>query len=96
MKKICTDKTYRYEFGKNTLMNYELKSISKDGSRCLKKWYEVSRTRYGTSRHRYQTVLARRLKLLVLFVCVEVLRPSQKLRSCRAGQLPINSVPGQA
>ena len=31
-----------------------------------------------------------------LFVCVEVLRPSQQLRSCRAGQLPINSVPGQA
>ena len=31
-----------------------------------------------------------------LFVCVEVLRPSQQLRSCRAGQLPINTVPGQA
>ena len=31
-----------------------------------------------------------------LFVCVEVLRPSQQLRSCRAGQLPINIVPGQA
>ena len=30
------------------------------------------------------------------FVCVEVLRPSQQLRSCRAGQLPINTVPGQA
>ena len=29
-----------------------------------------------------------------LFVCVEVLRPSQQLRSCRAGQLPINTVPG--
>ena len=29
-------------------------------------------------------------------VCVEVLRPSQQLRSCRAGQLPINIVPGQA
>ena len=26
-----------------------------------------------------------------LFVCVEVLRPSQQLRSCRAGQLPINN-----
>ena len=33
---------------------------------------------------------------LFLFVCVEVLRPSQQLRSCRAGQLPINTVPGQA
>ena len=31
-----------------------------------------------------------------LFVYVEVLRPSQQLRSCRAGQLPINTVPGQA
>ena len=30
------------------------------------------------------------------FVCVEVLLPSQQLRSCRAGQLPINTVPGQA
>ena len=30
-----------------------------------------------------------------LFVCVEVLRPSQQLWSCRAGQLPINTVPGQ-
>ena len=29
-------------------------------------------------------------------VCVEVLRPSQQLRSCRAGQLPIDTVPGQA
>ena len=29
-----------------------------------------------------------------LFVCVEVLRPCQQLRSCRAGQLPINTVPG--
>ena len=32
----------------------------------------------------------------VCVVCVEVLRPCQQLRSCRAGQLPINSVPGQA
>ena len=32
----------------------------------------------------------------VLFGCVEVLRPSQQLRSCRVGQLPINIVPGQA
>ena len=31
-----------------------------------------------------------------LFACVEVLRPCQQLRSCRAGQLPINTVPGQA
>ena len=31
-----------------------------------------------------------------LFVCVEVLRPCQQLRSCRAGQLPINTVLGQA
>ena len=30
------------------------------------------------------------------FVCVEVLRLSQQLRSCRGGQLPINTVPGQA
>ena len=31
------------------------------------------------------------------FVCLcEVLRPSQQLWSCRAGQLPVNSVPGQA
>ena len=28
----------------------ELKSFSKDGTRCPKQWYEVSRTRYGTSR----------------------------------------------
>ena len=35
-------------------------------------------------------------KLLCLFVCVEVLRPTQQLRSCRVGQLPINTVPGQA
>ena len=31
-----------------------------------------------------------------LFVCVDVLRPSQQLRSYRADQLPINTVPGQA
>ena len=31
-----------------------------------------------------------------LFVCVEFLWPFQQLRSCRAGQLPINTVPGQA
>ena len=31
-----------------------------------------------------------------LFVCVEVLWPNQQLRSCRAGQLPINTVLGQA
>ena len=31
-----------------------------------------------------------------LFVCVEVLWPCQQLRSCLAGQLPINTVPGQA
>ena len=30
------------------------------------------------------------------FVFVEVLRPKQQLRSCRAGQLPVNTVPGQA
>ena len=36
------------------------------------------------------------LCFLVLFVCVEVLRPRQQLRLCRAGQLPINTVPGQA
>ena len=34
--------------------------------------------------------------MAVLFVCVEVLLPSQQLRSCRAGQLPINTIPGQA
>ena len=26
----------------------------------------------------------------------EVLQPNQQLRSCRAGQLPVNTVPGQA
>ena len=31
---------------------------------------------------------------LFLSVCVEVLRPSQQLWSCRASQLPINTVPG--
>ena len=31
-----------------------------------------------------------------LFVCVEVLRPCQQLRSCQAGQLAINTVHGQA
>ena len=31
-----------------------------------------------------------------LFVCVGVLRPSQQLRSCRGGELSINTVPGQA
>ena len=31
-----------------------------------------------------------------LFVCVEVLRSCQQLQSCQAGQLPINTVPGQA
>ena len=35
-------------------------------------------------------------KQFLFFVCVEVLRPCQQLRSCRAGQLPINTVPGQA
>ena len=32
----------------------------------------------------------------LVVVCVEVLWPSQQLRSCGAGQLPINTVPGQA
>ena len=32
----------------------------------------------------------------ICVVCAEVLRHSQQLRSCRAGQLPINTVPGQA
>ena len=36
------------------------------------------------------------LDILFCFVCVEVLRPRQELRSCRAGQLPINTVPEQA
>ena len=36
------------------------------------------------------------LKSIFCFVCVEVLRPSQQLKSCRAGQIPINTVPGQA
>ena len=31
-----------------------------------------------------------------LFACVEILWQSQQLRSCRASQLPINTVPGQA
>ena len=31
-----------------------------------------------------------------LFVCVEVLRPSQQLRSCQVDQLSTNTVPGQA
>ena len=37
-------------------------------------------------------------KLLVhcMFVSVEVLWPSQQLRSCPVSQLPINTVPGQA
>ena len=33
--------------------------------------------------------------IVCLFVCVEVLRPCQQLRSCRASQLPINTFPGQ-
>ena len=33
---------------------------------------------------------------LFCFDCAEVLRPCQQLRSCQAGQLPINTVPGQA
>ena len=32
----------------------------------------------------------------ILLVCVENLRRIQQLRSCRAGQLRINTVPGQA
>ena len=40
----------------------------------------------------------------LLFLCFsmifvylfEVLRPCQQLRLCRAGQLPVNTVPGQA
>ena len=34
--------------------------------------------------------------LTCLFVCGEVSRPYQQLRPCRAGQLPIYTVPGQA
>ena len=40
--------------------------------------------------------LVNQSSLICLFVCVEVLRPSQQLRSCQAGQLPISTVPGQA
>ena len=36
------------------------------------------------------------IKSFKMFVCVELLRPCQQLRSCRAGQLPINTVPEQA
>ena len=32
----------------------------------------------------------------ILFVCAEVLWPCQQLWSCQAGQLTINTVPGQA
>ena len=31
-----------------------------------------------------------------LLACIEILRPSQQLRSFQAGQLPINTVPGGA
>ena len=37
-----------------------------------------------------------RFRDVCLFVCVAVLQPCQQLRSCRAGQLPINTVPWQA
>ena len=36
------------------------------------------------------------LVFVVFFLCVEALQPCQQLRSCRAGQLPIDTVPGQA
>ena len=42
------------------------------------------------------SVPGRCLFIYFVFVCVEVLRPCQQLRSCRAGQLPINTVPRQA
>ena len=33
---------------------------------------------------------------ILLFACLcEVLRPSLQLSPCRAGQLPVNTVPGQ-
>ena len=43
-----------------------------------------------------QLIFNRWGKFVCLFACVEVLRPCQQLRSGRAGQLPINTVPGQA
>ena len=36
------------------------------------------------------------IREFVLLVSVEVLQPCQQLKSCRAGQLPINTVSGQA
>ena len=45
-----------------------------------------------TSQKAYKHDLRRELNGK-LFVCVEVLRPCQQLRSYRAGQLPINTVP---
>ena len=43
--------------------------------------------------HDYHLNMMKKHKLSwYLFVCVEVLRPCQQLRSCQAGQLPINVV----
>ena len=42
----------------------------------------------------YEVLLLNMCKNIICFV--EVLRPCQQLWSCRAGQLPINTVPGQA
>ena len=58
---ICNDKTYRYEFGKNILMNLSLFQKMVQGAPKVvrgvpKIWDESSR---------YQTVLERRLKRLV-------------------------------
>ena len=46
--------------------------------------------------HTNKNILLHNYTQYIYFVCVDVLRPCQQLRSCRAGQLPINIVPGQA
>ena len=60
------------------------------------------RDRDGFERHSLykQLLVVQQLNVMsyvfVLFACVDVLRPCQQLRLYRAGQLPLNIVPGQA
>ena len=58
-------------------------------------WHEIRAFFTSGDTKRYKLRSCKNMCEALMFVCV-VLRPSQQLRSCRAGQLPINTVPGQA
>ena len=69
------------------MLKGQKKHIDKDHGKNVNRKVQEEPLAEATANPRYQEEQKN-------FVCVEGLRPSQQLRSCRAGQLPINTVPG--